>query len=87
VAKPVDHDHLKHTMDNLLAVARARSGLTWSRITVPETNSPNPSCRPEWFTSVADWLANDGGRRMLSFWQEDGPLSGPWLPITRRYAR
>lgn len=56
------------------------STLAWPRITVPETNSPHPRRRPEWFAAVADWLASNGGRRMMSFSKEDGPLSGPWLP-------
>lgn len=76
----VDHERLKHTLDNMLEVARQRSSRRWPHIDVPETNSPVPASRAEWFTAVADWLAGNGGRRMMSFWKDDGPLSGPWLP-------
>lgn len=76
----VYHERLNHAMDSMLEVARSRSGKHWPQITVPETNSPHPSRRPEWFTAVAQWMAHNGGRRMMSFWKEDGQLSGPWLP-------
>lgn len=76
----VYHERLKRRLDDMLDLARDRTGQTWPRIVVPETNSPHPSRRPEWFTAIADWLAAKGGRRMLAFWKVDGPLSGPWLP-------
>jgi hypothetical protein len=76
----VYRERLDHALDSMLAIARARSGKRWPHISVPETNSPHPSRRPEWFTAVAGWLARNGGQRMMSFWKEDGPLSGPWLP-------
>ena len=29
---------------------------------------------------LADWLHDNGGSRLQTFWNPSGPLSGPWLP-------
>lgn len=76
----VNHDRVKERMNGMLALARERTGLRWPQIVVPETNSPHQNRRAEWFTAVADWLANNGGRRMLTFWKPGGTAGGPWLP-------
>jgi hypothetical protein len=55
-------------------------------LAIAETNSNQPVRRPWWFRSVYAWLQsynNETGGKALglwSYWNPDGPLSGPWLP-------
>jgi hypothetical protein len=50
------------------------------RVVIAETNTPHVEHRAEWFDLVGWQLARYCGVRMLTFWRDDGPLSGPWLP-------
>lgn len=75
------YDMLKAYMDDYLALARGRTGLTWPKINVCETNTHLESNRPGFFSNVALWLNNNGGRRMLTFFKDDpAPSGGPWDP-------
>jgi hypothetical protein len=67
-------------MRDFIDLARERSGLSNPRIVIAETNTPHVEHRAEWFDLVGSQLARLGGVRMLTFWRDDGPLSGPWLP-------
>jgi hypothetical protein len=72
---------LKAYMDDYLALARGRTGLTWPKINICETNTHLESNRPGFFSNVALWLNNNGGRRMLTFFKDDpAPSGGPWDP-------
>jgi hypothetical protein len=65
---------------DFIDLARERSGISNPRIVIAETNTPHVEHRAEWFDLVGSKLARNGGVRMLTFWRDDGPLSGPWLP-------
>jgi hypothetical protein len=75
------YDKLTAYMDDYLALARGRTGLTWPKINICETNTHLESNRPGFFSNVALWLNNNGGRRMLTFFKDDpAPSGGPWDP-------
>ncbi len=76
----INRVNLIQRMDSMLALARERSGRRWPQLVVGETNSEFPELRSEWFSTIAQWLVNHGGRRMHTFWKADGEESGPWLP-------
>lgn len=72
---------LKAYMDQYLKLARGRTGLKWPKIDVCETNTHLEPNRPEFFSNVALWLHNNGGRRMLTFYKPPpAPSGGPWDP-------
>jgi hypothetical protein len=56
-------------MNGFLSMARSRSGLTWPKINVCEcnANASNDGSRPQYFKNLAQWLYNNGGRKMLTF--------------------
>jgi hypothetical protein len=76
----VNHDRLLRRMDDMLALARERTGRRWPQLVVGEANTPDSRRRPEWFTAIAEWLVNHGGRRMHTFWKPGGKVGGAWLP-------
>jgi hypothetical protein len=45
---------------------------------IAETNSALWRHRPAWFAGLYLWLAARKGLAMMTFWNPDGPLSGPW---------
>ena len=63
------------------AVIRHVSGHRNPALAICETNSLHPSDRPKWLLGVAEWMARNGGHRMLTFWRRGGV--GPWLPHDR----
>src|SRR5262249_22533799 len=68
-------------MGGFLSMARNRSGLTWPKINVCETNANvnDDGARPQFFENLALWLYNNGGRRMLTFFPNSaGPHSVTW---------
>ena len=67
-------------LDDMLDTCRELAGHDSPEIDVCETNSPRADHRAEWFALLAEWLSDHGGRRLQTFWNPDGPLSGPWLP-------
>jgi hypothetical protein len=67
-------------MDDFQELARDRSGIPRPRIVLAETNTPHVEHRAEWFDLLGWWMRRHGGVRMLTFWKDDGDLSGPWLP-------
>jgi hypothetical protein len=67
-------------LDDMLDTCRELTGEDSPEIDICETNSPRPKHRAEWFTLLAEWLASNGGRCLLTFWNPSGSLSGPWLP-------
>jgi hypothetical protein len=76
----VDVPRLRHHMDAFRHLAQERSGKHRPRIVVPETNALHRAARPRWFRALAEWMAGNGGERMLTFWKEGGTSGGPWLP-------
>lgn len=78
---------------NLRAWRRA-SGQKTPAIRICETNSPFDSHRGEFFATIAAWLPEHNGDRMLTYWNPraglaQGGLSGPWPPsqsVIRRLA-
>jgi hypothetical protein len=67
-------------MNDFRLMVHAHTGVIRPRIVIAETNTPHVEHRAEWFDLVGWHLARHGGVRMLTFWRDDGPLSGPWLP-------
>lgn len=67
-------------LDGYLALARGRTGLTWPQIDVCECNSPTEANRGPFFTAIASWLHNNGGRRLEMFYKAGGPSGGAWDP-------
>jgi hypothetical protein len=67
-------------LDDMLDTCRELSGRDDPEIDVCETNSPRPDHRADWFELLAEWLHDNGGRCLQTFWNPSGSLSGPWLP-------
>jgi hypothetical protein len=67
-------------MSDFRALAQERSGQAHPRIVLAETNTPHVEHRAEWFSLLGWWMRRHGGVRLLTFWRDDGDLSGPWLP-------
>jgi len=67
-------------LDDMRETCRELTGTDSPEIDICETNSPRPGHRAEWFALLAEWLHDNGGQRLLTFWNPSGPLSGPWLP-------
>ena len=67
-------------LDDMLQTCRELTGRDAPEIDICETNDPRVGHRGEWFTLLAEWLAGNGGERLLTFWNPSGSLSGPWLP-------
>ena len=76
---------------------RELTGRDAPEIDICETNSPRIKHRAEWFELLFEWMAENGGERIQTFFNPTGPLSGPWLPddettidalrsLTARYA-
>jgi hypothetical protein len=75
------YDLVSQYMDGFLSMARSRSGLTWPKINVCECNADvsDDGSRPQFFENLAQWLYNNGGRRMLTFFPDPaGPHSVSW---------
>lgn len=47
---------------------------------IAETNSPVPANRPSWFKGSYNWLLQNNGLAMCTFWNPGGGDSGPFLP-------
>lgn len=67
-------------LDDMLETCRALSGRDAPEIDICETNSPRRERRAEWFELLAEWMHDNGGRCLQTFWNPSGSLSGPWLP-------
>jgi hypothetical protein len=76
----ISRDKLFARLDDMLMTSREMSGRDAPQIDICETNSPRQGHRAEWYTLLAEWLAANGGERLLLFWNPSGSLSGPWLP-------
>jgi hypothetical protein len=66
-------------LNDMLDTCRELAGEDWPQIDICETNSPRAGYRADWFALLAEWLHDHGGRRLQTFWNPSGPLSGPWL--------
>jgi hypothetical protein len=75
------HGRLWPRLSRWKAVIRKVSGHRNPELAICETNAKNPSHRPKWMLAVARWMAENGGRRMLTYWSPRGV--GPWLPQDR----
>jgi hypothetical protein len=67
-------------LDDMLATCRELTGRDLPEIDICETNSPRPAHRAAWLALLAEWLDRNGGGRLQTFWNPEGPLSGPWRP-------
>jgi hypothetical protein len=67
-------------MDDMRRTCRELSGTDSPEIDICETNSPRPQHRADWFRLLAEWMSDNGGRCLETFWNPTGGLSGPWLP-------
>jgi hypothetical protein len=67
-------------LDDMLETCRGLTGRDAPEIDICETNSPRVAHRADWFALLSEWLAGNGGERLLTFWNPSGSLSGPWLP-------
>ncbi len=66
-------------LDDMRRTCQELSGQDSPQIDICETNCPRPRYRADWFSMLAEWMAANGGERILLFWNPNGPLSGPWL--------
>jgi hypothetical protein len=64
---------------NLRAWQQA-SGQRSPAIRICETNSSTDSHRARFFTTIAQWMAQHNGNRILTYWNPHGGASGPWPP-------
>jgi hypothetical protein len=80
----VSRSKLLARLDDMLDTCRQLSGRDSPDIDICETNSPRPRYRAEWFTLLAQWMSDHGGGYLETFWNPNGPLSGPWLPDDAR---
>ncbi|HET7016252.1 MAG TPA: hypothetical protein VFI65_20185 [Streptosporangiaceae bacterium] len=71
-------------LDDMLDTCRQLSASDSPEIAICETNSPRPRYRAQWFTLLAEWMSANGGGYLETFWNPNGPLSGPWLPDDSR---
>jgi hypothetical protein len=76
----VSKDKLFARLDDMLATSQQMSGRSAPEIDICETNSPRTEHRAEWFSLLAQWMSENGGRCLQTYWNPTGPLSGPWLP-------
>lgn len=80
-SKPLDIRGLLYPrLDQWKQVVQEVSGKSFAHLNITETNSGNPHHRPKWFTAVGDWMLENGGQRMLTFWTSSASGVGPWLP-------
>jgi hypothetical protein len=76
---PLDiHGLLWPRFDQWKAVIQQVSGQRNPQLNICETNAKDPSHRPKWMQAVAEWMAGNGGHRMITYWSRHGV--GPWLP-------
>jgi hypothetical protein len=54
----------------------------YPKLVLPECNTPRKAERPEWFKRVCERMHVYGSHSIgvLTFWNANGPLSGPWDP-------
>ncbi len=64
--------------DQWKAVIQQVTGRRNPQLDICETNASDPSHRPKWMQAVAEWMAGNGGHRMITYWSRHGV--GPWLP-------
>jgi hypothetical protein len=72
------HGRLWPRLSQWKAVIQKVSGHRNPELAICETNSSFPSHRPKWMVAIAKWMADNGGRRVLTYWSHHGV--GPWLP-------
>jgi len=80
----LDSQALSQYMGAFRTMAQHRSGWTSPRINVCECNANyhDDSARPGFFENLAQWLYNNGGRRMLTFFPDPaGPESVTWSHV------
>lgn len=70
-------------MDHNLEVFDQKS--TLPVVHFPETNSLRDSHRAEWFTVLSEWVWDRAllNTYLVSHWDPEGPVSGPWPPSSR----
>lgn len=59
------------------AVVQNQTGLKNPRLNICETNAFRNRNRPAWFLTLGNWLHDNGGHRMLTFWSKN---TGLWQP-------
>src|SRR5262249_16230055 len=72
------YDKLKAYLDAYRRLVQHRTGLTYPKINVCETNAHDESNRPNFFRNVAKWLYHHGGCRMLASCRDGSTPGGPW---------
>jgi len=73
---PLNAAALRARLDQNLQYAQDRSGQANPVLHVPETNSQYPAKRGEWLECVAEWMSQNGGQLMCTYWNPEGGLSG-----------
>jgi hypothetical protein len=93
----LSRDKLFARLDDMRDTCRALTGRDAPEIDICETNTPRIKHRAEWLELLFEWMSQNGGERIQTFFNPTGPLSGPWLPedqntisalrtLTARYA-
>lgn len=75
----LDQNAITFRMDqNKATFATVSNGTPSLRIT--ETNSSHDNHRKNWLLFLSQWMVANNGFRLLTFWNPNGALSGPWPP-------
>ena len=93
----LSRDKLFARLDDMRNTCRELTGRDAPEIDICETNTPRVKHRAEWLELLFEWMSQNGGERIQTFFNPTGPLSGPWLPddqntinalrtLTARYA-
>jgi hypothetical protein len=78
---PLDvHGRLYPRLNQWRAVIRHVSRRRYPVLSICETNSSHRTHRPKWFAALSHWLSENGGRSLLTYWNDDPKAVGPWLP-------
>lgn len=67
-------------MNNNLATWKAVCPDHTPSIRITESNSSHDFHRKNWWLFLSEWMVAHNGYRLLTYWNPNGPLSGPWPP-------
>jgi hypothetical protein len=72
------HGRLWPRLSQWKAVIQKVSGRRNPELAICETNAKNRAHRPKWMLAISRWMADNGGSRVITYWNPHGV--GPWLP-------
>ena len=75
-----DQAKINNRMDNNLVTWTAVCPDHLPSIRIPESNSPVDANRDAFWLYLSQWMVANNGFRLLTYWNANGPDSGPWPP-------